>query len=92
MFLKLFVVLDSQYNKQNTMTEKPLHINRKELSHITHELKNPIAAIELFTDMLLKGIAGPLSQKQQSMLKEIHTSNKKLTDLIEAFRKNHLDH
>ncbi|MCC2630653.1 MAG: His Kinase (phospho-acceptor) domain [Candidatus Paceibacter sp.] len=61
-------------------------ISKEVLSRLTHDLKNPIAAIQLFTEMLQKGVGGPLSDQQKQMIDEIEKSNQNLSKIIADFR------
>jgi two-component system sensor histidine kinase GlrK len=72
------------------MPEEKIHISKQEFSHLTHELKNPIAAMKLFLEMLLKEIGGPLTPQQKEMLEEITRSNEKMTELIDGFKQQYL--
>jgi PAS domain S-box-containing protein len=52
------------------------------LANMSHELRTPLNAILGFSDVLHKGIVGPVTQDQQSYLKDIHESGAFLLDLI----------
>ena len=72
------------------MQDVKITIDKKILSHLTHELKNPIAAMQLYLELLLQGAGGAVSDKQKDMLHEIEQSNQKLIKLIDEFRKDQL--
>lgn len=58
-------------------------LTKESLSFITHELRNPLAGNQLYLEMLLKGIAGPLTDKQKDMLEELLQSNNKMIQILE---------
>jgi len=50
---------------------------------VSHELKTPIVPIQLYTEMLLKGVLGSLDDKQIKALHSIHTNIKSLNELVD---------
>ncbi|MDP2708828.1 MAG: MASE3 domain-containing protein [bacterium] len=54
------------------------------VSLASHQLRTPLANIGLSTELLLRGIAGPLDQKQEKYLKEIYKSTQRMKGLIGA--------
>ncbi len=52
------------------------------LANMSHELRTPLNVIIGFSEMMLKGIAGPLTEKQEEYLKDIHESGEHLLELI----------
>jgi len=50
---------------------------------VSHELKTPLVPIQLYTEMLLKGIFGSLGDKQVRALHAIHTNIESLSDLVD---------
>ncbi len=50
---------------------------------VSHELKTPIVPIQLYTEMLLKGILGSLDDKQTKALHSIHTNIESLNALVD---------
>ncbi len=57
-------------------------MDKKTLSHIKHELRNPIAGSKLLLEMLINGVAGELNENQKSMLLDIEKSNEKMLSII----------
>lgn len=51
---------------------------------MSHELRNPLSAILGYTDLLVQGDFGPLTQEQGEILRRAHQSAKALHDLINA--------
>jgi len=52
------------------------------LASMSHELRTPMNAIIGYTSLLMEGIYGPLSEKQDQSLKRIETNAKNLLQLI----------
>jgi len=50
---------------------------------VSHELKTPLVPIQLYTEMLLKGILGSLDDKQIKALNSIHTNIESLSELVD---------
>jgi len=72
------------------MSDEKIEVSKKTLSHLSHELKNPLAANKLYLEMLLIGVAGPLTDKQKEMMEEMTLSNDKMTALLDTFKKDFL--
>jgi signal transduction histidine kinase len=66
------------------MSNDPL--TKEAISFISHELRNPLAAMQLYLEMLLRGTAGPLTDKQKDMVQELMASQQKMNQIIEEFR------
>ncbi len=52
------------------------------VSHVTHEIKNPLASMQETIELLLEEIPGPLSDKQKRLLKLNLKSGKRLSSMI----------
>ncbi len=50
---------------------------------VSHELKTPLVPIQLYTEMLLKGVFGSLNDKQIKPLHAIHTNIESLNELVD---------
>jgi len=50
---------------------------------ISHELKTPLVPIQLYTEMLLKGILGSLDDNQTKALQSIHNNIESLIELVD---------
>lgn len=52
------------------------------LAYMSHELRTPLNAILGFSDALISGIFGPLSERHAAYVNDIHTSGKLLLSLV----------
>ncbi|HJU04137.1 MAG TPA: ATP-binding protein, partial [Nitrospiraceae bacterium] len=52
------------------------------LAHVSHELRTPLTSITGFTDNMLEGLAGSLSEKQQQYLTRIKANGSRLARMI----------
>lgn len=50
---------------------------------VSHELKTPLVPIQLYTEMLLKGVLGSLDEKQLKALRSISTNIESLKELVD---------
>ena len=57
------------------------------LTKLFHDLKNPITAIKLLSNILLDGKAGTLTEKQKSIVVSIQEANEKLILVLEKAKK-----
>jgi signal transduction histidine kinase len=69
----------------NTMTHRLDELDQMKkdfVSHVSHELKAPIASIQETNQLLLEGIPGPLNDKQRRLLELNHGSARRLSALV----------
>jgi two-component system, NtrC family, sensor histidine kinase GlrK len=52
------------------------------LSHVTHELRNPLTSIHTGTQLLLEEVTGPLTPEQQEILRMMIENSRRLIDMI----------
>ncbi|MBZ0315408.1 MAG: HAMP domain-containing protein [Anaerolineae bacterium] len=52
------------------------------LSTMSHELRTPLNAIIGFTELVLRGLSGPLTEKQEHQLSRVHANSVHLLGLI----------
>jgi two-component system sensor histidine kinase GlrK len=53
-------------------------------SHMSHELRTPLTSIKVGTEMLLEGLSGELSKKQQHILSIVAKESNRLIELVNA--------
>ncbi len=56
------------------------------VSFIAHELKNPMTSMKGYTDLLMRGVVGPLNEQQSGFLETIFTNVNRLEALINDLR------
>ena len=54
------------------------------VSLASHELRSPLSIIKWYTEILLDGDAGPLTEDQQKYLRLIESSNQRAIDLVRS--------
>ena len=54
------------------------------VSHVSHELRVPMTSIMGYTDLLIKGIVGPLNEQQLNFLKIIRGNVERMAGLISS--------
>lgn len=54
------------------------------VSLASHQLRTPLSSISLSTELILRGIAGPVEDKQKKYLLGIYNASKKMKELIES--------
>ena len=90
---KFFYRLDTSRNDEfaqlardfNTMALRLNELDglkRDFVSHVSHELKAPLASMQETTKLLLEQIPGPLTEKQKRLLELNHQSGQRLTSMI----------
>jgi signal transduction histidine kinase len=53
------------------------------LSYMSHEFRTPLASITSVTDILLRGLDGPLTSEQQKQMKFVQGSVHELTEMVD---------
>ena len=77
-----FAQLASDYNTMARRLEELDQMKRDFVSHVSHEIKSPLASMRETTELLLDGIPGPLTDRQKRLL-ELHLkSNQRLSSMI----------
>ncbi len=54
------------------------------VSLASHQLRTPLSIIDWYTESLLAGDKGPLTEAQKGYVDEIHKSNRRMVDLVES--------
>ena len=52
------------------------------VSFVAHELKNPMSSIKGYTELMAKGMAGPVSDMQASFLSSIHSNLDRMNTIV----------
>lgn len=63
--------------------QKQLEFKDKFLSHVSHELRSPLACIHEYAEVMLDGLAGPLTKKERQYLENVLRSARQLNHLID---------
>ena len=75
---RLFKDLEDSYEKLKDLDNMKMEF----FTLISHELRNPLAVIKGFAELLYDGVLGPLNEKQKERLIKIKESVDKLTDMV----------
>lgn len=68
--------------KARQAAEEASHAKGQFLANMSHELRTPLNAIIGFSDLMVRGMAGPLGATQKEYLQDIFTSGQHLLGLI----------
>jgi signal transduction histidine kinase len=75
---RIFKELEESYEKMKDLDKTKMEF----FTLISHELRNPLAVIKGFTELLYDGTLGPLNDKQKDKLLKIKENVDKLTDMV----------
>ena len=75
---RLFKELEDSYEKLKDLDDMKMEF----FTLISHELRNPLAVIKGFAELLYDGLLGPVNEKQKERLMKIMESVDKLTDMV----------
>jgi len=79
-------VRNVQFTQQlKAANEELLHVDQLKsdfLATMSHELRTPLTSVVGYTDMLLSGLAGDVSDKQKTLLRSVLNSSETLLNLI----------
>lgn len=81
---------EDELRRAHAELEKAFRIQQEFLNNVTHEIRTPMTAVKGYVEMLLEGIAGPVSKDQEAMLQKVLESSDNLlgvvTSLLEVAR------
>ncbi|MEO3959432.1 response regulator [Chromobacterium piscinae] len=75
-------ILLAELERKNSDLEQASRLKSEFLSNMSHELRTPLNAIIGFSDLLSRGVIGPLSPKQSTCVGHILSSGRHLLGLI----------
>jgi len=74
--------LNEELERANERLTELDRLKSQFLSHCSHELRTPLTSIKGFSENLLQGIIGPLTDRQHQYLTRINTNADRLTRMI----------
>lgn len=77
-----FSAIARDFNSMAGRLEEAEQMKRDFVSHVSHELKAPLASIRETLNLLLEGVPGPLTEKQIRLLELSRQSSKRLYSMI----------
>lgn len=70
------------YNSMASRLSELDSLKREFISHFSHELKNPLAAIRQVNDFLSAGLIGTLNEKQKDLIRISQKNTNKLNEML----------
>ena len=77
-----FAQLGSDFNTMARRLQELDQMKRDFVSHVSHEIKSPLASMRETTELLLDGIPGALTDRQKRLLELNLRSNQRLSSMI----------
>ncbi len=77
-----FSQVSRAFNEMSRRLNELDQLKKDFVSHVTHEIKTPLASMQETTELLLEGIPGPLSDKQKRLLELNLKSGRRLSSMI----------
>ncbi len=71
-----------EMERQNKRLQEATRLKSEFLANMSHELRTPLNSIIGFTDQLLLGFFGEVSEKQREQMNKVHSSAKHLLSLL----------
>jgi PAS domain S-box-containing protein len=75
-------IMEMELSKARDVAEEANKKKSQFLANMSHELRTPLNAVIGFSDMMKKGMAGPLTDKQGSYIEHIATSGRHLLTMV----------
>lgn len=70
--------------KAHADLEQAYRLQQEFLNNVTHEVRTPLTAVKGYAEMLLEGLAGPVSEEQATLLGKVLTSSQHLLDVVNS--------
>lgn len=74
--------LNQQLERKNEELADASKLKSQFLANMSHELRTPLNSIIGYSELILDGMYGPLTEKQQDRLEKVHRNGKNLLALI----------
>jgi signal transduction histidine kinase len=74
--------LARSFNRMAVRLREVDHLKEEFFSHISHELRTPLTSVKEATHLLLDGVQGPLTPKQERLVGIIATSSGRILKLV----------
>lgn len=68
--------------KAHKELKRAYKLQQEFVNNITHEVRTPLTAVKGYAEMLLEGLAGPVSEEQSSLLNKVLTSSDHLLQIV----------
>ncbi|MCX8053436.1 MAG: PAS domain S-box protein [Armatimonadetes bacterium] len=75
-------IAEDRLRKAHAELERAYRVQREFINNVTHEIRTPMTAVKGYVEMLLEGLAGPLNEAQESMLRKVLVGSESLLDLV----------
>ncbi|MFA5134375.1 MAG: histidine kinase dimerization/phospho-acceptor domain-containing protein [Patescibacteria group bacterium] len=66
--------------------QQPTEAQKNLISTVSHKLKGPLTTINLYTEALLSGSVGNLSDEQRQYVQEVHDASKKMVVYVKDLK------
>jgi signal transduction histidine kinase len=77
------LALYAELDDNATQLKEAADLKSRFLSYMSHEFRTPLASITSVTDILLRGLDGPLTSEQQKQMKFVQGSVRELTEMVD---------
>lgn len=64
--------------------EKAYKLQQEFINNVTHEVRTPLTAVMGYAEMLMEGLAGPVSDEQEELLGKVLSSSQHLLDVVNS--------
>jgi signal transduction histidine kinase len=77
------LALYAELDDNATQLKEAADLKSRFLSYMSHEFRTPLASITSVTDILLRGLDGPLTSEQQKQMKFVQGSVRELSEMVD---------